>query len=279
MLSGITLLVIAFLSVLIAIFGILAGFGGGILLVPLISLLFDVPLKTVIGSVIISIWVTALIGFIGAWKRDQVDFKLGLLFEIPTSIGAVIGAKTTSVLPEAVIELIFGGIALLLSYQMYQKAHRLKHQETMKESRFWKFLGELPPLVTFKTNSEEYKISISSLILAGLVIGFLAGMLGVGGGWIKTPLLVLGFGVPPLIATGTALFMIFITSLVGGITHYFEGNVDPTLSLVIMIGLVFGALIGNWIKPRFKNYQIAYIISFVLLAVSIVMLFQGINAL
>ena len=275
MLDWLLLFVICLLSLVIAVLGILAGFGGGIILVPFLTLFFNLPLKLVIGSVIISLWVPAFIGAFGAWRRNEVDFKLGLLFEVPTSLGAIIGAKVTTILPEVIIRLTFGGIALLLSYQMYKKASMLKKAVSLQDSKFWSFIGSIPPVVRFHTNDEEYCVSISSLLLAGSLIGFLAGMLGVGGGWIKTPLLVLGFGVPPNVATGTALFMIFITSLVGGITHYFEGNVDLSLSGVIMIGLGIGAIIGNYLKPRFKNYEIAYIISVILLFVSLIMLYQG----
>ncbi len=268
------LLLIILLSFIIGISSILAGFGGGILLVPLITLFFDIPLNIIIGSVIISLWVPASIGAFAAWRRHEVDFRLGLLFETPTAIGAYFGATLVNIIPHYVIQLIFSFLAIFLSFNMYRKGKCSHKDLECKESRFWKFWGKIPPVIEFRTNGSKYNVSIPTIIIFGLIIGTLAGMLGVGGGWIKTPLLVIGFSVPPVIATSTALFMIVITSIVGGLTHLSEGNIDFALSIAIMTGLGFGAILGNIIKPKLKSFQITYFVSVVLFLVGIILLFE-----
>ncbi len=269
-------ILIVLVAFIISTISIIAGLGGGVLLIPILTVFFGLPLKTTIGTVLISLFFPALIGAIGAWRNGNVDFKLGLLFEVPTATGAVFGAKTVHSIPELYIKLLFGTIAILLSFQMIRNAKNTKNGNINK-SKFWNKIGGIKPTIHIsKTNKEgiqsEYDISIPSLIIGGFIIGFLAGTMGVGGGWIKTPLMILGFGIPPFIATGTSLFMITITAASGGITHLIYGSVDLSLLLALLIGLSSGAILGNSLKPRFKSYQITMVIGIVLVAVSIVMI-------
>jgi uncharacterized membrane protein YfcA len=110
------------------------------------------------------------------------------------------------------------------------------------------------------------------------LIGILAGLLGVGGGWIKTPLMIVAFSVPANIATGTAMFMIVLTALFGGISHIFHGNVDFGLLVVLGITLPVGAFIGNLLKVKLQNYQIAYAFAISLLVISLLMAISGLSS-
>ena len=263
-------ILISLVSIIVASISIVGGLGGGVILVPLLVSVFGVPLKVVIGSVLISLVVPASIGAWGAWRRHELDFKLALLFETPTAIGAYFGARITTSLPDEVIIVIFSSISLFLSVNMIKKSLRLRSgEEGQAQSRFWSFVGNISPVRILSKQDEEYHISIPSLILFGLIIGTLSGMLGVGGGWIKTPLLIIGFQVPTKIATGTALFMILITALVGGTTHILEGNADYWLILSLGIGLGIGANIGNYLRGRMKAHHISLILGITLFIISL----------
>ncbi len=271
-------LLIILLSIIISIFSIIAGLGGGVLLVPLLSIGFGFPLKIVIGTVMVSLIVPASIGSFGAFRRKEIFVKFGLLFEIPTAIGVYFGAKLTVALSEEIIYVVFGSVALILSINMVIKALSTKNHKENKNS-IWTHIGSIKPVITIKKGEENHRISIPSLIIAGLIIGFLAGMLGVGGGWLKTPLMVLAFGIGANIATGTAIFMILMTSITGGATHYSIGNIDTALLGSLVIGLGIGAIIGNYLKPKFKNYQITFVVAFILLIVAITMIYSAIIAI
>ena len=247
-------------------------------MVPLLSIGFGIPLKIVIGTVMVSLIVPASIGSFGAFRRKEIFIKFGLLFEIPTAIGVYFGAKLTVALSEEIIYVVFGSVALILSINMVIKALSTKNHKENKNS-IWTYIGSIKPVITIKKGEENYRISIPSLIIAGLIIGFLAGMLGVGGGWLKTPLMVLAFGIGANIATGTAIFMILMTSITGGATHYSIGNIDTALLGSLVIGLGIGAIIGNYLKPKFKNYQITFVVAFILLIVAITMIYSAIIAI
>ena len=222
-----------------------------------------------------------IIGSIGAWRKKQLDFKLGLIFGIPKGIGAIIGALLTSKLSEPVLGFIFGFLALILSYNMIRFTVKDNgRKKSGKSEIIWQTLALLPFIgavviaiimdnysenavllsigvltvilsynmfrfsmiqrnnqrkingeeasanflnrlvrmkPTFKVTTKKYSytISIPVLIVGGVAIGIISGMLGVGGGWIQTPLLVLAFGVPLGIASGTSMFMILISSITG----------------------------------------------------------------
>ncbi|MHA1451203.1 MAG: sulfite exporter TauE/SafE family protein [Candidatus Hodarchaeales archaeon] len=184
------LLPIGIISLVIGSLSIIAGFGGGVFLVPVLTVFFGISLKTVIGTVLLSLVFPAAIGSIGAWKRGEIDFRLAIMFEIPTIIGSIIGATITSseIIPEFLLKLCFGLLAIFFSYNMLNKVRQQQKGITRSNGRFLRKLTAIPPIVTLENNNTVYTISIPVIASGGLIIGFLAGMLGVGGGWLKTPL-------------------------------------------------------------------------------------------
>lgn len=272
----VVLIVIAVIALVVASVSIVAGLGGGILLIPILTLFFGLNMRDIVGAILVSITIPAIIGTYGAWKRHEINFKIGLLFEIPTAIGAYIGARNTSMIAENTLRLIFAIIAMVFSVQMIDRSIRTKKNLPKRKSYVWMAIAKIPPVVSIQhrtsTSDEEYKVSISSLFFGGLIVGFLAGLLGMGGGWIKTPMLMLAFGLPAIIATGTAIFMITITATVGGFTHLLYDSIDIQLLYALVGGLGIGAIIGNHMKPKLKNYQITMLIGGLLFIVALLML-------
>ncbi len=260
-------LLVFLLAIVVASLSVTAGLGGGVLMVPILALMGGFPFPLIVGSVLISITVPALVGSIGAFRRGEIDFKLAIMFEVPTAIGAVTGARLTVSLNEGFLKILFSVIAIVLANEMRKK--NKGNSDDHYKSKFWQKIGEIPPFMILHKKGATYRISLTSLIGGGFIIGLLSGMLGVGGGWLKTPLLVIAFSVPPVIATGTAIFMILFTALAGGITHLLAGNFDPVLTGVLITGLGIGSIIGNSMKPRMNSAQLSRLIVFVLFVVAI----------
>ncbi len=269
-------LLVFLIAIAVASLSVTAGLGGGVLMVPILALMGGFPFPLIVGSVLISLTVPALVGSIGAYRRDEIDFKLAALFEIPTATGAVVGASLSVSIDEGLLKLLFSVVAILLANEMRK---RNKVGSELSKSRFWQKIGEIPPFMHLEKKGSTYRISLTSLIGGGFLIGSLSGLLGVGGGWLKTPLLVIAFGVPPIIATGTAIFMILFTALIGGLTHYFAGNFDPILTSVLVLGLGLGSLIGNWMKPRLNSRQLSRLITYVLFIVATALFIDGLMEL
>ena len=270
MIEPITLVFIALVTILIGAFSIIAGLGGGILTSSILIIFFNIPVKTVTSSVLISITVPAFIGSIAAFKRKEVDIKLAVLTELPVAIGAFLGAETSVFIPEIVIHLLFTILTMFLGWMMLFRGYRGKNEI----SDFWKWAGKIPPVVRMGAKDVEYNISLTVLTVLGLVIGFVSSLLGIGGGWIKTPLLIGGFGVPAVVATGTAMPMLVVTALVGGLTYLTNGLADLQLSGAVAVGLGLGAVFGNYLKPKLKGAHITMALGFILIATSILFIFR-----
>jgi len=265
--------IIIILSIIILIIGILgniAGFGGGILVIPILTILFNFPISIVIGTTLSALFFPALIGSFKAWQRNEIDFKIALIFETPTIVGVFIGESLTERVDDVYLELIFGIIALLVSIFMLRRIYiQSKEAETPVPSKFWKRISSVPPMIGIENESYSYKLSLPFTIVMGFIVGILAGLLGIGGGWLKAPILVIGFGLPPIIASGTALFMITITASVGGLLHFLSSNWDLTIFLLLSINLSVGSIIGDKLKSKMNGDQVALIISIVLGIISV----------
>lgn len=266
------LLTLFFIIVIVLVIGILAnigGFGGGIILIPILHLLFGIPLKIVIGTVLSSLFLPALFGVILASRRNEINYKVGLIIEAPTVVGVFIGNAISNFFSEFQLKVTFGIVALSVAILMLRKSIHYSKETDSTKKPFWYGITQLPPMLHEKADTYEYSVSIPFAIMAGLFIGILAGLLGVAGGWLKAPMMVIGFSIPPVIASGTALFMILITSFTGGILKIVGSDWDLQLFLVLTLTLSAGSIIGDRFKSRMNAQQISLVLSVLLLVVSI----------
>jgi uncharacterized membrane protein YfcA len=264
------LAIIAIVSLIIGIISVIAGFGGGVFLVPFIVVLFDYEFTIVVGSTLFAVIIYAIVGVFGAWRRKEIDFKLSIIFAIPASVGALLGSLISHRAPELVLMIIVCVIAAFLSYRMIKHSFRDEFAiNDVKKIRFAERLGAMKPNLTIHHEKYSYKVSIPVLTILGLIIGLLTGLVGMSGGWLQTPMLILGFGLPPLIASGTSLLIILIKTAVGGVTHVIEGHIDWHLFLSLALSLPIGAGIGNWLKGKIKSKQISLITGILLLIVAL----------
>jgi uncharacterized membrane protein YfcA len=225
----------------ISAFGTLVGFGGGVFMVPILTLVFQIPIQLAIGCVIVALFPSALLSTIHNTRFGLVDFVVGIMLEIPTVIGTVIGAQLTNALPTNQLEILFSVMIICVGGTML----RQRSESGPAQLGFFRKLNEIPPRFARKTATGTYRMSGLTVTLFGLVSGIIAGLFGIGGGFIKGPLMVLGFGMPARIAAPTALFMIVITSAVGSISHYLLGHIQWEIGLVLVLSFTTGAVFGN----------------------------------
>lgn len=225
----------------ISAFGTLVGFGGGVFMVPILTLVFQIPIQLAIGCVIVALFPSALLSTIHNTRLRLVDFVVGIMLEIPTIVGTVIGAQLTNALPTSQLEILFSIMIVCVGVMMLRR----KTKSGPSPLGFFSKLNELPPRFKRETTSGTYRMSGLTVTLFGLISGMIAGLFGIGGGFIKGPLMVLGFGIPARIAAATALFMIVITSAVGSISHYLLGHIQWEISLLLVLSFTFGAIFGN----------------------------------
>jgi uncharacterized protein len=250
-----------FLAAVGFVVGLLGGFfgvGGGFLAGPMMFLA-GVPMNFVVGTDLAHMTGKSFIAARRHRALGHVDIKLGVLMVLGTVPGVEIGARIIEALEKTgnidvvvgiayiVILVVIGGFTAWESLRALQ----LVRTEVMDAREALAFQGvtrrvhlfRLPPLVSLPGSGIE-SISLWVILTVSFLTGLLAGVLGVGGGFIRMPMLIYLVGVPTHVAVGTDLFEIIISAGFGTITHALKGNVDVLMALVMQTGAAIGAQIG-----------------------------------
>lgn len=216
------------------------GQGGGAFYVPML-LALSVPMYVAATTSQVLIMVVSFSSMLVFAKARTVDWKLVLLIEPPTNVGAFLGGYLSPFIPPMYAKVCFAGVLLIGAYYMY-KPPRLAgehHEHHASSAQWW---------LWHRTGvAEPYAINVLVIVPVMLVAGFVAGMLGVGGGLLKVPAVVVLGGVPMSIAVGSSSLMIGVTALTGFAGHLLRGHFDLMLTAV----LAGGVLVGSQIGPRF----------------------------
>jgi uncharacterized membrane protein YfcA len=258
--------------------GILGGFfgvGGGFLAGPML-LWTGVPANIVVGTDLAHMTGKSIVAARRHRALGHVDLKLGFLMVTGTIFGVEIGAQFIELLESAgnvnqVVGLTYIFILLLISaFTAWEsiKALRMVQSEELDVKDVLAFTNitrrvhsiHIPPMVSFP-NSGITSVSLWVVLGVGLFTGVLAGFLGVGGGFIRMPLLVYLVGVPTHVAVGTDLFEIVISAGFGTLTHALKGNVDILIALVMQTGAAVGAQIGAASTRYFAGPRIRLLFS------------------
>jgi uncharacterized membrane protein YfcA len=241
--------------------GVLGGFfgvGGGFLAGPMMFL-SGVPMNFVVGTDLAHMTGKSIVAAKRHRVLGHVDIKLGLLMVLGTVPGIEVGARIIERL-EATgsIDLVVGitYVVILLAIGSFTaweslRAMKLLRTEQMRTDEAIAFTGmtrrvhrfRLPPLVSLPGSGIE-SISVWIILGVSFLTGLLAGVLGVGGGFIRMPMLIYLIGVPTHVAVGTDLFEVVISAGYGTLTHALKGNVDILMALVMGTGAAIGAQIG-----------------------------------
>lgn len=247
--------------------GVLGGFfgvGGGFLAGPFMFWV-GVPINFVVGTDLAHMTGKSMVALRRHRALGHVDAKLGFLMLFGTIVGVELGARAIEALESAgsldqVIGIAYIVILVIISlFTAFESLRALRMIQTdqmdVKEALGFQAVARrvrsirIPPMVSLPGSGIE-SISLWSILFVGLVTGLLAGVLGVGGGFVRMPLLIYGLGIPTHIAVGTDLFEIMFSAGFGTITHALKGNVDILMALVMHTGAALGAQVGA-ISTRF----------------------------
>jgi uncharacterized membrane protein YfcA len=258
--------------------GVLGGFfgvGGGFLAGPLMFL-SGVPMNFVVGTDLAHMAGKSIVAARRHRAMGHVDIKLGLLMVGGTVIGVEMGARGIEALErgghlDEVLGLIYIGLLLVIGvFTLFEslRALRMQRTERLPAEEVMGFAGltpvmhriKLPPMISLP-RSGIGSISLWVVLGVGFITGVLSGLLGVGGGFIRMPLLIYVLGVPTHVAVGTDLFEIMISSGFGTVTHALKGNVDVLMALVMQTGAAVGAQVGAVSTRYFAGPRIRLLFS------------------
>lgn len=227
-------------------FGAMLGLGGGILIVPILSFGFGLPLSAAAGTSLICVIATSTGAAAVNVTAGRADVRLGITLGAATVVGAVTGGIAAAFLPDRALAGLF---AVLMSYTAFAMLRRLRGAPAAPDDA----REAEDPTTPDGPGAPEYRTHRLPLALGGsFAAGNVSGLLGVGGGIISVPLIRLVMAAPMRIAVATSNFMIGITAAAGAAAYLFRGEIDPRVAAPVVIGVTLGAALGATISARMR---------------------------
>jgi uncharacterized membrane protein YfcA len=226
---------------LIGALGTMIGAGGGFILVPLLLLTTRLDPDSITAISMAVVACNAISGSVAYMRSRKVDYKAGIVFALCTIPGSILGVLTTTVIPRATFDIIFGISLLALSIFLFIKGGKKKPKEkSVQIHRRW-----IQKQLTDKEgNSYIYSYNIQLGMLLSVFVGYFSPLLGIGGGIIHVPIMSEWLLFPVHVATATSHFILAIMATVSVITHFFEGSYNDPMILKMVIGLSLGVIPG-----------------------------------
>jgi uncharacterized membrane protein YfcA len=252
------LAILFFVFLAVSILFSMFGQGGGAFYVPML-LALSVPLYVAASTSQVLIMVVSFSSLLVFAKARAVDWRLVLLIEPPTNIGAFLGGYLSPWFPAVFSKLCFAGVLLIGAYYMWRQPKAAVEAPAGPDHWWlWHSTGVAKP----------YTINALLLLPIMLLAGFVAGMLGVGGGLLKVPAVVVLGGVPMSIAVGSSSLMIGVTALTGFAGHLLRGHFDLKLSAVLAAGVLIGSQIGPRIAIKTDQVKLKKYFALLLLLIA-----------
>jgi uncharacterized membrane protein YfcA len=226
-------------------FGSLLGLGGGILIVPLLTLGFGLPLITAIGVSLVCVIVTSGAAAGVYLERRVANLRLGMTLELFTAIGAMTGGLVAFLVPERFLELLFAALLIYVALAMVLRRDPTLEFDVATDDPAIEAGDDDDSTVT-RLSGPGYRVRRIGFGLVGSVgAGVVSALLGIGGGLVKVPVMHVIMGVPLRVATATSNLMIGITASAGAIIYLLRGGIDPFVAAPTAIGVFFGATLGS----------------------------------
>jgi len=259
------------IALLIGILGAMLGIGGGVLIIPVLTLFFDVPMKTAIGASIVTVIATSSAAEVVYLKEGLVHARLGMILEIATTLGALAGGLTAIAVSPRLLEGLFGLVLLYIVYSM---------QRLLNEGMSSRPTGLLDTRYQDPLTKRTVSYGVRHLpygLLASFLAGNISGLLGIGGGPIKVPIMVLVMGIPLKAAIATSSFMIGVTAATSAVLYYQRGYVDPRIAVPMALGVFIGGQLGSRLGGKMRNIVLERLFQVLLVFLAVEMLWKAVR--
>jgi uncharacterized membrane protein YfcA len=255
--------------------GSLVGLGGGIITVPALLLVASslpgyshITPPVAVGTSLVLVIITALSSTISYTKKKRIDYPSAWSFFLASGPGAIVGAYLTAYFQPRPFYIAFGLVMIVVAV-VIQFRDRLKRKAVK-----WDVKREFTDPMG---NRYEYGYHRPTAWIGSFFIGGVSGLFGIGGGSLLVPMMVLFFHFPPHVATATSMFVIFLSSILGSVTHFIQGNIDWMAVLFIAPGAWFGGQLGAWISERLSSRALLVGLRIAIMVVAVRMILEGIT--
>jgi uncharacterized membrane protein YfcA len=262
------------------VFGSLLGLGGGVLIVPLLTLGFGVPLREAVGVSLISVIVTSSASASVYLERHVANLRLGMTLELFTATGALVGGLVAFLLSERVLAGLFTALLIYSAVSMGRRreaapttdSNGAPREDASPVAKRAAAGHDPPPIAVGVSPPTSYVVRHLGAGIAGsLFAGLVSALLGVGGGIVKVPVMHVVMGVPLRVATATSNLMIGITASASAIIYLIRGGIDPYVAGPVAVGAFLGASVGSRTAHRIDARALRLLFVVVLLVTALQM--------
>jgi uncharacterized protein len=271
-------LLVLLCSIAAGILGSLLGLGGGIIIIPVLTLLFKIDIRYAIGASIVSVIATSS-GAAAAYVRERMtNLRVAMVLELATTSGALTGAYLAGLLDGRWLYIIFGFVMGYSALMMFRKRQQIESDRTISA----------PWANYLRLHSSYYDEAVGKEIVyrvartrVGLVLmyaaGVVSGLLGIGSGALKVPAMDLAMRLPIKVSSATSNFMIGVTAAASAGVYFMRGDINPFVSAPVATGVLLGAILGSRLLGRLQSSTVRLAFVAVLLWVSTEMLLKGLR--
>ena len=263
-------------SVGAGLFGALVGLGGGVFVVPLLTLAFGLPISQAIGVSIVSVIATSS-GAAAAYVRDRItNLRVGMVLEVATTVGAITGALLAAVAPTGALFVIFGVVLLVSTLPLIRKLGE-ELPQGVRSDRWARRLALASSYPDQRLGREiAYEVTgVPSGFGLMYVAGVISGLLGIGSGAFKVLAMDMAMRLPMKVSTTTSNFMIGVTAAASAGIYFQRGDIDPLVAAPVALGVLAGATLGARTLARLSNATVRKVFIPLIVIVAANMLIRG----
>ncbi|HZW64766.1 MAG TPA: sulfite exporter TauE/SafE family protein [Hanamia sp.] len=262
-------------SFLAGLVGSLTGLGGGVVIIPMLTLLFGVDIHYAIGASLISVIATSS-GAAAAYVKEGIsNIRIGMFLEIATTLGAVGGAMIAVYAPTDIIAVVFGFV-LIFSAAISLK----KKSENLVQYRSGKIAHILKLNSSYPTEHGEIRYAAHNVpggFIMMAIAGLISGLLGIGSGALKVIAMDHFMKLPFKVSTTTSNFMIGVTAAASAGIYMQRGYINPGLSMPVVLGVMAGAFLGSKILVKSKTKWLRILFACIITFLALQMIYNGIT--
>jgi uncharacterized membrane protein YfcA len=252
--------------------GSLLGLGGGILIVPILALALKIPMHNAIATSLLCVIATSSAAASKNVRIGLANVRLGMSLEVWTVLGAIAGSAIAGVLPDRALMFTFAIAMALMALPMARGIDSRGSAASVPPTKFGESLSG-----TYYDGAEKREVAYAvkrvpvAMATSGLA-GILSGLLGVGGGIVKVPILTLYCGVPMKAAAATSNFIIGVTAAASAVIYYGRGDVSPMISAASVLGVFIGSRAGTVVTHYIHGNTLRRVFAIVMLIIAAQML-------
>jgi uncharacterized membrane protein YfcA len=260
-------------SILAGLLGALTGLGGGVVIVPVLTLLFHVDIRYAIGASLISVIATSSGAAVAYVREGLSNIRIGMFLEVATTLGALLGAYLTARISSHWIAIVFG-IVLLYSALASFRRKRVDDISTVPNALATRLeLNGCYPDADCEVEYTATRVPLGFGIMFGA--GTLSGLLGIGSGAVKVLAMDQAMKLPFKVSTTTSNFMIGVTAAASAGIYLSRGYIDPMIAMPVMLGVLAGAVLGTRILVKTRPHTLKMFFGFVIILLGLEMIYSG----